>query len=118
VPHGLALVERLKDRPFAWIGVDSDAPDDPELRALPFERKLEPVRLHVRRELAELGVTWRNAIDGGTDGPWSTRWNVRAWPTVFVLDASRRIRYRGADFEKIEATVEACLAELDAARGR
>lgn len=113
LPHEKELVERLKDKPFALLGINSDTPDDPALDALPFEQKLETVRKYVKREIVDkLGLTWRNAIECGTDGPLPTRWNVSGWPTLYVIDAAGVIRYKGHDPDAMEKSVDLCLGEL------
>lgn len=73
----MQLLARLQDRPFAVIGVNSDRGDGAAAR--------------IRRE----GPPWRHAVEGGPQGPISMQWNVRAWPTMVVLDAEGRIRARG-----------------------
>jgi len=95
IPHEKALVERLKDKPFALIGINSDG--DPE---------------KVRRILKENGITWRNAVDGSTDGPIATRWNVSGWPTIYVLDAKGMIRYRDVRDEEMDKAVDELLKEM------
>ena len=117
LPRTAALVERHAKRPFALIGINSDSPEDPELRGLPFEKRLEPTRRHVKQAILDAhGLTWRNAIQCSTDGPLPTQWNVSSWPTLYVLDASGRIRYKGHDDEAMEKVVDACLAELQVER--
>ena len=79
IPMEQALVERLKDRPFALLGINSDA-DREQARAV------------VARE----GVNWRSWFDGGrVDGPIAEEWHVRGWPTIIVLDRAGVIRYTG-----------------------
>src|SRR5687768_15277589 len=113
IPQEKALVKRLQDKPFALLGINSDLPNDSELDALPFEQKLERVRRHVLREVVQKhGLTWRNAIACGTDGPLPTQWNVSGWPMIYVIDASGKIRYRGHDGDEMEKQVDQCLAEL------
>ncbi len=94
LPHEKALVERLKNEPFALIGINSDG--DAEA---------------CRKILAREGITWRNAVDGDTSGPWATQWNVQAWPTIYVLDAEGVIRYRDVRDEQMEEAVLKLLAE-------
>ena len=57
-------------------------------------------------------ITWRFFCDGGTDGPISTRWNVRMWPTTYVLDAQGVIRYRNTRDETMDDAIEALLRGL------
>ena len=96
-PHERSLVKRLADAPFALIGVNSD--DSPE-----------KVRAVAERE----NITWRSFFDGGRiGGPIATRWGVRGWPTIYVIDAKGVIRYEGVREEAMDAAVDALLAELE-----
>jgi peroxiredoxin len=95
LPHERELVERLKDQPFALIGINSDG--DAET---------------VKTILAENEITWRNAIDGSTEGQLATEWNVSGWPTIYVIDAQGVIRYRDVRDKPMEDAVRALLAEL------
>jgi hypothetical protein len=97
LPHEKELVERLKDQPFALIGINSDG--DAET---------------VRKILAENEITWRNAIDGSTEGPLASEWNVSGWPTIYVIDAKGVIRYRDVRDQAMEDAVMALLAEVAA----
>jgi hypothetical protein len=96
-PHERSLVERLKDKPFALIGVNSDADKE----------KLKP-------RLEEEKITWRSFWNGpkGTRGPISEEWNVRGWPTIYVLDHKGVIRFKNVRGEKMDEAVDKLLAEL------
>ena len=94
IPHEKALVERLKDAPFAIVGVNTD--DDKDV---------------YRKKLAEHGVTWRSAWQGGTDGPIPTRWGVNSYPTIFVLDEEHVIRALDARGEELGRVVDELLAK-------
>ena len=98
-PHERSLVERLADEPFALIGVNSDS----DLDAL-------------RPRLEEEGITWRSFWNGpeGTRGPISTAWDVRGWPTIYVLDAEGVIRFKNVRGKALDAAVDELLAELKA----
>jgi len=98
-PHERSLVKRLADQPFALLGVNSDK--DLE--------KLQGV-------LKEENITWRSFWNGekGTSGPISTAWNVRAWPTIYVLDHNGVIRYKNVRGEKMDAAVDTLLKKLKA----
>lgn len=86
IPHERSLVEKLKDQPFALIGMNSDPKET------------------LRKAMASEKITWRSFWDGGSvSGPISTRWNVRSWPTIYVLDENGVIRakkLRGEELEK------------------
>jgi hypothetical protein len=126
LPDEKALVKRLADKPFALIAVNSDVPpsDAPavELDAEgnlkePPKPAFEDVRKYVKTEVLDKnGITWRNAIDVGTDGPWASKWNVQGWPTLYVIDASGKIRYKGHDGHAMERMVDELVAEATAPR--
>lgn len=99
LPHEKSLVERLKDKPFALLGINSDG-DAAKVKTI----------------LAEQGISWRQAIDGSTEGPLATRWNVRGWPTIYILDHKGVIRYRDLRDEDMEAAVMKLLGEMEAAK--
>ena len=63
--------------------------------------------------LQEQGITWRQAIDKTTQGPIATRWNVQAWPTVYVLDAKGVIRFKGSRGAKLGTDVDKLMAEME-----
>lgn len=94
VPRERQLVRRLEGRPFVLLGVNGDE---------------DAARL--RRQVEDRQIPWRSWFDGGPDGPISTRWNVRTWPTVFILDREGVIRFKGhRDQDGWEAAIEALLA--------
>ena len=96
IPHEKELVAKLKDKPFALVGVNSDESRD----ALITWQK-------------ENGVTWRSAFDGSTSGPIATAWNVRGWPTIYILDANGVIRFKNLRGKEMEEAVEKLLAETN-----
>ena len=96
MPHERSLVDRLKDKPFNLIGVNSD-------------RDKETYFAGVK----EKNVSWRSFWCGpkGTSGPIPTKWNVSGWPTLYVIDHKGVIRYKwaGAPGEKV---IDAALEKL------
>ena len=96
-PHERSLVKKFANKPFALVGINSD----PDLDAL------KPV-------LAKENITWRSFWNGpeGTRGPISTKWNVRGWPTIYLIDHKGVIRSKGHSLD------DALLEELigDAAK--
>ena len=94
-PHERSLVKRLADEPFALIGVNSD-PKPKVVSALEREN-----------------ITWRSFWDGGTtSGPIASKWNVRSWPTIYVLDHKGVIRYKNVRGEAMDQAVDRLLAEM------
>jgi hypothetical protein len=103
-PHERSLVARLKDEPFALIGVNSD-------------KDLE--KLQTQNEKEE--ITWRSFWNGpeGTGGPISKRWGITGWPTLFLIDAEGKIRHKftgNPGDEKLDALIDGLVQEAKAAR--
>ena len=96
-PHERSLVKRLQDKPFALIGVNSD-------------RDLEALKPRLKEE----SITWRSFWNGpeGTRGPISKTWNVRSWPTIYVLDHEGVIRFKNVRGKAMDDAVETLLAEM------
>ena len=97
-PHERSLVKRLADKPFALIGVNSD-------------KDLDKLQAVLKKE----NITWRSFWNGGsTKGPISKAWNVRGWPTIYVLDHKGVIRYKNVRGEPMDKAVDTLLKELKA----
>ena len=96
-PHERSLVKKLADKPFALIGVNSD-------------RDLDKIRETVK----EKNITWRSFWNGpeGTGGPISSAWNVRGWPTIYVLDAEGKIRYKNVRGAAMDEALTELMAEM------
>jgi hypothetical protein len=99
IPHERSLVERLKNEPFALIGINSDPDKD-----------------YYRSEGKANGVTWRSFWCGekGTHGTIPMTWGVTGWPTIYVLDREGRIRFKNVRGEQMDAAVDELLAEMKA----
>ena len=95
LPHERSLVKRLQSQPFALLGINSDGD----------AKKVKEI-------LKKHEITWRQAIDVSTEGPLATKWNVRGWPTIYVLDAKGVIRYRDVREEEMDKAVDTLLAEM------
>jgi peroxiredoxin len=96
-PHERSLVAKLKGKPFALIGINSDSKDK--------------VRAALKRE----NITWRSFWDGGdTNGPIATQYGVRSWPTIYILDHEGIIRYKGVRGNAMDGAVEDLLGKVSA----
>jgi hypothetical protein len=96
-PHERSLVKRLEGKPFALVGVNSD-------------RNREETKEKNEKE----HITWRSFWNGGTQGPISTKWNVHAWPTLYIIDAKGVIRhkYMGSPGDKVlDENIESLVKE-------
>lgn len=96
VPHEKKLVERLKDKPFALIGVNGD--EDAAT---------------ARKCVDKHGIPWRSFWDGerGSKESISDKWNLSGWPTVYLLDAKGTIRYKGLNREELDRAVDELVSE-------
>lgn len=98
-PHERSLVKKLAGKPFALIGVNSDRDRE----------KLKDV-------LEEENISWRSFWNGpeGTGGPISKEWNVRGWPTIYVIDHEGKIAYKsvGSNAKEMDAAITKCLLAM------
>lgn len=100
-PHERSLVERLSNKPFALLGINSD--DDRE---------------KIKQICKEKNISWRSFWNGGsTEGPISTAWNVSGWPTIYVLDENGVIRFKNVREEAMDKAVDELLAKMAPAAG-
>src|SRR5262245_37670437 len=94
-PHGRSLVKKFAGKPFAIVGVNS-----------------ETNRENVKELIAKEKITWRSFWDGGsTQGPIQSRWNITAWPTMYLIDHEGRI----VPGKKTEELIEQKVKEAEAA---
>jgi hypothetical protein len=69
------------------------------------EERRKRTNEYCKKLFKEQGITWRNAIELDTSGPWPTKWNVSGWPTIYILDAEGRIRFRDLRDHDMEEAV-------------
>jgi hypothetical protein len=93
VPHERSLVKRLESKPFALLGIDADN-----------------TPIECRKAEEEKKMTWRSWFDG-RKGPIAKQWNVKGLPTIYVLDASGVIRYKGVEGKEMDEAVDTLLKE-------
>ena len=96
IPHEREMVERLKDKPFALVSISAD-------------EKKETLTDFLAKEKMPW-THWWNGIDGGIIEDW----DVRYFPTIYVLDAQGVIRYKDLRGEELEKAVNALLEEAKA----
>ena len=94
-PHERSLVKQLSDKPFTIIGVNSDS-------------DLEEIREIVK----EKNLTWRSFQNEQDYGAISDLWGINGWPTIFLVDANGKIRYRDLRGSEMDAAIEELLKEL------
>ena len=95
-PHERSLVEKYAEKPFAIVGINSDKD-----------------RSKILARIAEESSTCRSFFDGGgTGGPIASKWNVSGWPTIYLIDAEGRIRFKNARGDALDAALEELMAEV------
>jgi hypothetical protein len=106
MPHERSLVEKLKDKPFALIGVNGDREygDD-------FKKNVEKHK-----------VTWRSFKDQqGEDQPEiSTTWNLGGWPTLYLIDHEgiiRKIWLGGPEENELDEEIEKAVTITEKKKG-
>jgi hypothetical protein len=104
---GNRFVEKMKDRPFALLGINGDG-DREKLRAL----------------LKKEQITWRSWWDGGGNanevGPIAKRYNTHVWPTLYLLDHHGVIRHKflgSPDAKRLESLIEPLVRAAEQDRG-
>jgi len=85
------MVQRLADKPFTLLGINSDKS-----------------RSALQKIISEQSITWPQIHDG-TGGPIARQWNVKSWPTIYVIDQKGVIRYRNVRGEALEKAVAGLL---------
>jgi thiol-disulfide isomerase/thioredoxin len=94
IPHEREMVEKFKDKPFALISVSADD----EKKAL-------------EEFLTKEKMPWTHWWDNGGDSALLKQWNVRFFPTVYVIDQKGVIRYKHVRGKALEEAVAKLLAE-------
>ena len=102
LPHEREMVKRLADQPLTLLGIDCDA---------------SPAVLE--QTLKEQAITWPQLYDGKTgEGTIANRWNVHAFPSIFVLDHEGVIRCRDLRGPALEDAVVELLTRVPGAETR
>ena len=96
-PHERSLVNEMSGKPFALVGVNSDA--TPEV---------------ARKAVEENQLNWRSFQNEpeGSDVKISDDWCINGWPTILILDAEMKIHYRGHDGTKATEVARRLVDEL------
>ena len=94
-PHERSLVANMKGKPFVLLGVNSDP------------------KVQVQETIKRENITWRSFWDGGTTrGPISRAYEIRDWPTIYVIDHLGVIRYKQLRGPEILKAVETLVAKI------
>jgi thiol-disulfide isomerase/thioredoxin len=93
IPHEREMVARLKDKPFALVSISAD------------EKRQTLVAFLSKEKMP--WTHWWNGQEGGIMDDW----DVKYFPTIYVIDAQGIIRHKDLRGEKLEQAVNAALAE-------
>jgi peroxiredoxin len=92
-----SLVEEMKAKPFALVGVNSDA-----------DRK------SIQQVCKDQSISWPSFWDSGsTTGPIASKWNVRSLPTEYILDEHGVIRFKHTRGIRIKFAVRELLEKME-----
>jgi thiol-disulfide isomerase/thioredoxin len=92
IPHERAMVARLKDKPFTLVSISAD------------EKKATLTDFLAKEKMP--WTHWWGGMAGIIDD-----WDVKYFPTIYVLDAQGVIRHKDLSGEKLEMAVKALLEE-------
>lgn len=87
IPQQREMVKKLENKPFTLLGINSD-----------------PDRSVLNKRFKEEKITWSNICEG-SGGAISKQFNVRMYPTVFVLDHEGIIRHRNLRDAELDRAV-------------
>jgi thiol-disulfide isomerase/thioredoxin len=91
------LTARLRGRPFAVVSINSEPEKD---------------LAQLKEAWSTEGNTWRCLFDGTWEGPIQRAWNIRRFPTIYVLDGGGVIRHKDLYGRDLEQAVDALLQKL------
>jgi thiol-disulfide isomerase/thioredoxin len=95
IPHERELVEKLKGKPFVFVSVSAD--DEKKTLTDFLEKEKMP---------------WTHWWEGRKENGILKDWNVRFFPTIYILDSKGVIRYKNVRGKKMDEAVEKLLAEM------
>ena len=97
-PHERSLVEEMKDKPFALVGVNSD----------------KDVAT-AKKAIADNQLNWRSFQNqpAGAKRAIAKDWAIKGWPTIVVMDAEMKIRYRGHSGDEATKVAKELVAAMD-----
>jgi thiol-disulfide isomerase/thioredoxin len=111
VPHERALAKRLAGRPFAVVGINGDVHTLFDAKGKEIDNWPRVQQIIIREQ-----ITWPSFLNyaRGRKESISQWWNVRDWPTVFLIDHQGVIRHRFRGMPQ-ESELDAAIDRLVAA---
>ena len=96
-PHERTLVNDMRGRPFALLGVNNDA-------------KISTVKTAIKKN----NINWRSWYDG-KGGDIVKDFGIRSFPTIFLVDHTGVIRYKNVRGSKLDEALEILVEEAEQA---
>ncbi len=94
--HERSLVAKYQNRPFVLLGVNSDS-------------DREGARLASLKQ----NLPWRSWWVGAPNAPIPETYQVKAWPTVYLIDDKGIIRYAQLHGQTLEDAIEFLVREAE-----
>jgi peroxiredoxin len=101
-PHERSLVSKMKNRPFALLGVNTDSSAD-----------------EVKQKNKQANISWRSWFDG-RGGPICGKYQIQGFPTLMLVDAKGIIRKKwvgGPKEGELDSLIEKLVKEAEKGSG-
>ena len=98
IPHERELVEKMKSKPFKLVSLSADD-------------KKETLTKFLEKE----EMPWTHLWNGSAKGNFLEQYQIRFYPTIYVLDAKGTIRFKHCRGEAMDHAVETLLKEMSGA---
>lgn len=94
-PQLRSLNKKLKDKPFQIVGVNTDTS----------HRMIAATMKHLK-------LDWKNFWQKGKRGKYSNEWQIKSWPSVFIIDTEGIIRHKNINSKTIDKVLTKMMKEL------
>ena len=97
--HERSLVQRYQGRPFVLLGVNAD-----------------DGAAALKKIQQEQQIPWRSFCDGPPSGPLCRAWQVRGFPTLYLIDAGGVVRFAHVGpptAEELDGQIERLVREAE-----
>jgi thiol-disulfide isomerase/thioredoxin len=117
VKHERDLVKQCEGKPFAIVGINGDSmrsKDDKYTMTDGVTGKIVDDTELVKSAVEKSQMTWRSFRNG--ENPISVDWNIRSWPTIYLLDERGIIRgkWKGDPGKKeLDAAIEMLMKAIE-----
>ncbi len=98
-PYQRLLLEVMAEEPVVLLGVNSD-------------EDLQMAKQAKEEEQLEYRTWWDGHGEVAQKGPIATSWNIVGWPTIYIIDAKGRIRFKDTRHEEMITAVKKLLDEM------